>query len=198
MARPDVGDDRERGPAGRGEAIDLVRVVHAELADEHLGVLGRREHREREADEVVEVAGGGVDAGAGGDARAEHVLGRGLAHRPRHADDGPGGMAPTPLPREAQEELLAVVVLGAQHGTPARTRGVEHVRGHVGARDDGTRTGRHRPGEIGVAVHLLASEGDEDRAGLDGARVDDDLASYGRSRRDEGLRSRRFADLLRG
>ena len=139
-----------------------------------------------------------MDAGAGGDARAKHVLGGGLAHRPRHADDGPGGMAPTPLPREAQEELLAVVVLGAQHGAPALARGVEHVRGHVGTRDDGTRTGRDRPGEIGIAVHLLAFEGDEDRAGLDGARVDDDLASYGRGRHDEGSGPGRFADLLRG
>lgn len=103
----------------------------------------------------------------------------------RHADDGPGGMAPTPLP-EAQEELLAVVVLGAQHGAPALARGVEHDQRARRPRDDGTRTVHDRPGEIGIAVHLLAFEGDEDRAGLDGARVDDDLASYGRGERRRG------------
>ena len=62
--KPDahVGDAGEGGLARGSHALDLMRVVHAELADEHLRVLGGREERERQADQVVVVAGGGVGA----------------------------------------------------------------------------------------------------------------------------------------
>jgi len=173
-------------------------MVHAKLADEHLGVLGCREHRERKADEVVEVPGGGVHARGGGDACTQHVLGGRLAHGARDAHDGPRGMADAPLPRKTQQELLAVVILGAQHGTATRPRGDKHVGRHVGTRHDGTGTSPDGTGEIGVAVKALATEGDEDRTRLDQTGIDDDLSLDRERRGDENLRARCQGQLLCG
>ena len=73
-------------------------------------------------------------------------------------------MAAALLGGEGEEERLAVVVLRAQHGGAGAGAGVEHVGLDLGGSDHDGRAGLGRAGKVGVAVDLLAGEGDEDGA----------------------------------
>ena len=182
-----------RGTGAGSEARELAGVVHAHLRDDDLiGGVGREE-REGQPDEVVEVAGGGVHPEARAKPRGEHVLGRGLAHGARHADDGPLGVEASPRPRKAQEELLAVIPLGAQQGTAvALGRLGAALWGGTGQHDG--RRARERLGREGVAVDALPrkrDEGDAFRrlARVERHRADDAVARPGDTRRPRRLKN---------
>ena len=84
---PDRADERDHGRRDAAELGDLPEAAHAHLGDEHVGLWLEAEHRQRQADLVVEAAGG-VHGGRDGAAeRAERVLRRGLARRAHHGDD---------------------------------------------------------------------------------------------------------------
>ena len=176
MGGADGGHAGERRRARPGQAGDLAGVVQTELADDDLGVLRGGEQRERHADEIVEVAGGGVGAAHGAEAGAQHVLRGGLAHGARDAHDEPLGVAAALLGGERQQERLAVVVLGAQDGGAGGGAGRKRVGGHLGRGHHGGGAGLRGGGKVGVAVDLLAGEGDEDRPLRGLARVDHGVA----------------------
>jgi hypothetical protein len=158
-------------------------MVHAHLADEDLGIVGHREHREGKANEVVEVSLGGVDAARGGNARAQKVLRRGLAHRAGNPHHQPVGVTSTPLVGKAKQELLGVIVLGSHHGAAALSRKGKK-RGLRLARHHDARCSRLNGGSrIVVAVNLLAEKRHKDGASADLARVYLDRASDVRGRR---------------
>ena len=154
---------RLEGAAGC-HPLDLVEVVHPELAHEDLGVLRRPEHRERKPDEVVVVARRRVGAALRANACGEHLLRGGLAHRARDAHDEPVRMRLAPGAGEPQQKLLAVVSLGAQDGAAGRRDLGEFLRRELARRDDRRRALGGRRGKVGVSVDALAREGDEDGA----------------------------------
>ena len=100
-----------------------------------------------------------------------HVLGGGLPHRARHAHHGPLGIGSAPGGGEVEHELLGIVIRYAHDGSIVRAGQLdERIVGGTGhgdaggARLDGGRA-------VVVAVHALAGEGDEERAGARLARV---------------------------
>ena len=81
--------------------------------------------------------------------------------------------------RQTQEELLAVVVRGAKHRAVAGAGGLDEAGGGLSGEHDGSGARAHGGRRVDVAVDVLAREGDEDRAILDLARIDDDIARKG-------------------
>ena len=83
--RADVGDHRHLGLGDRRQLGDLAGAAHRHLQHQQLGVRGRFEHGQRQADLGVEVLAVGVDAAR--QQRPGDVLDRGLADRAGDADD---------------------------------------------------------------------------------------------------------------
>ena len=81
-----VRHDHDVGVHDRGEPRVVPEMTRAELADEHLRLRRRSEHRERHADVVVERRGARVDAEAAGEERPREVLRGGLPVRPGDRD----------------------------------------------------------------------------------------------------------------
>ena len=173
MARAHVGDDGHARTRHLGKPLDLVGMVHAHLHHEHLCVGGSLEQRDGHANEVVVVAGRGVDLEAGGEGCLEHILGGGLAHRPRHAHDAP--ILPRAPPRgEAQHELAGVVGVGAKYRGAGLGGLGEQGLARLAREHDGRRARLERLGHEVVAVDALAAEGDEEPVSGDLPRVDRD------------------------
>ena len=117
------------------EVADLARMVRPHLYDEHVGIGRAVEDRERQAEVVVEVAGGGVDLEAArAEERRDEFLRRRLAGGPRHADHG-------------RLERAAV--------------GARDARKLLAPVDDPHRALRARLVDEGVPVDLLALDRDE-------------------------------------
>ncbi len=84
MDRADVGDHRNFGLGDRRQLGDLAGAPHRHLQDEDLGVVGRLEHGQRQADLGVEILPVRVDPPRQQGPR--DVLDRGLADRASDAD----------------------------------------------------------------------------------------------------------------
>ena len=98
----DGGDEADVRRGDVGEVGDLARMVRAHLDDEEVGVGRTVQHRQRQAEIVVEIAGRGVGLEASGaQKRRRQLLDGGLAGRARNAHDlrlqglaiGPGEIA---------------------------------------------------------------------------------------------------------
>ena len=190
VARADVGDDGDVRAGAGGQARELALVVHAHLGhDDLVGRLGA-EDGQRQADQVVEVAGGSVGAVARGEALGQHILSRGLTHRARHADDLPLRVAPAPEAGEPQHELLGVVALGAQDAGALLACQGEELRGGLRGHDDRDRSGLDGLRGEAVAVDALAAEAHEDRALAHLARVGRDVGCHATVRAGERLGAR--------
>ena len=87
MSRHRIGDDGDRGLDDLSVARDLARQVGAGLDDQRLGVRGRLQNGQRNADQIVEVGAGGVDPVARAEHRGQHLFRAGLAVSPGDRDD---------------------------------------------------------------------------------------------------------------
>ena len=85
-------------------------------------------------------------------------------------------MAGAPLGGKRHEEGLAVVVLGAKDRAAVGFRGLNEAFFGLGGKDDGAGAGFDGASREGIAVNLLAREGNEGVARRDAARIDSDLA----------------------
>ena len=157
------------------QALDLMEMVHAHLEHQNLSIGRGGKNRERHADQVVVVALCGPDAVALGEHRSEHVLGRRLADRPGNTNHQAAELQTIGM-SQAQQKLLGVI--GMQDGAirllgQRKQLGIGLARHHdsTGARLDGA-------GSKVVAVDLFTWEGDEYRALLNLARVDNATAAY--------------------
>ena len=186
----DLGDDGERGLGALREALDLVQMVHPHLENEHLGVGRCRENRHGQADEVVVVRLGRIDAVTGGEERAEHVLGRRLADGAGDTDHARGERGAVVV-RKAEQKLGGVI--GDEDRGVGGVGCLDQLLRGLARHDDRSRTRFDRlRGEI-VAVHALAGKRDEDRIPLDLARVDDATMTVTRLGTADKPRSRRLA-----
>src|SRR4051812_23264870 len=88
MCRTDVQYDADLRRRDATEIRNVPRAARAVLADERARLLGDREHRERQAELVVERALGRHRWTGDRERLREQVLGRRLARRARDADDG--------------------------------------------------------------------------------------------------------------
>ena len=109
----DLAHDGKIGVGRLGQALNLMKMVHAHLEHQDLGIGRSGKHRERHADQVVEIALRGPDAITLGEHGGEHVLGRRLANRTGNADDQAAKLQAIYV-RQAQQELNGVV--GQQDG----------------------------------------------------------------------------------
>ena len=135
VRRADRGDDPDVRLGDADEVADLARMVRPHLHDEDVGVGRAVEDRERQAEVVVEVAGGGVDLEAArAEERRDEFLRRRLTGGPRHADYG-------------RLERAAV--------------GARDARKLLAPVDDPHRALRARLVDEGVPVDLLALDRDE-------------------------------------
>ena len=169
MRGADLGDDAVGRLGDARERLDLPRAVHAHLEHEHLRVGGRRENGERQADEAVEVALGGVHAVGRGEQVAQDLLRGGLAHRSCDAHDRAAHARAVTL-REALEKDLGVV--GAEHGALVLVGELDEAAARLFGENHAGSPGAHRLRREVVSVDLLARKGDEDAVALNGARVD--------------------------
>ena len=177
----------------RGEASDLAEIVHTHLEDEHLRVGGGGQDGQRQADKVVVVARGGVNAEALCQTGGQYVLGGGLADGARHTDHGAVQACAVAL-GEAQEELGGVVA--GQQRAIARVGGVdESLVGLPRHHDGGGALLNSGGGEI-VSIDALAGERDEDGVRPDFAGVDDDAAAYAIGITRDAARARGALEVL--
>ena len=161
-----------RGLRNGRERGGFARVVHAQLNGGNAVALAQTEQRERQADVVVEIAGGGkgvFGAPVLAQYRGDHFLHRGLAVRTGDGNER-NVKAAAPVRGQAAKAAPGVSHHDARqaglHGLIARLL-VDHRR-------DGTsRLGRT---EEMVAVEIVAAQGDEQRAGGYRARVGRDRA----------------------
>jgi len=72
-------DDTDVRPGDLSEHGDLARLVRAHLEDDHVGLLGDRQERQRHPDPVVEVAAGRVHSPRRAERRSGEILGGGLS-----------------------------------------------------------------------------------------------------------------------
>ena len=113
--------------------------AHRHLQHQHLGVGGRREDRQRQADLGVEVLGAGVDPAR--QQRAGDVLDRGLAGRAGDPDHRAAELAP-PGARERLQRQRA----GRRRRTPSRAgRSAASERGAIASRRPPPRRRRRAP-----------------------------------------------------
>ncbi len=91
--RPHVGEDRDVRPAQPGDRGQLAGDRHAHLGDHPLGVRGDAQEGEREAVEVVVVAGAFFGAEGAAEEGGDQFLGGGLAGRAGDAHQVPRGLA---------------------------------------------------------------------------------------------------------
>ena len=87
------------GTGDGGQAGDLAEPAHPHLQHQHVDVVGRPQHGDREALLVVERAIVGGDPPTGADRRRHEVLRRRLAHAAGDADHGGGGRESAARPR---------------------------------------------------------------------------------------------------
>ena len=175
MRGTDLAHDGKVGIGGLGQALNLVEMVHAHLEHQNLGIGRSGKHRERHADQVIEIALGGPDTIALGEHGGEHVLGRRLADGTGNANDQAAKLQAIRV-RQTQQKLLGII--GQQDGTALvlcqrDQLGLGLTRHHDGAgtRLDGT-------GSKIIAVDVFTGKGDENRPFLDLARVDNAPAAY--------------------
>ena len=173
MAGPDVRDRGDARARAFCEAIDLAGVVHAHLDDEDLRRGGGLEQRDGHANQVVEVTGGGVDLVLGAEGGGEHLLGGGLAHRTRHANDAPVLPRAPPLGK-TEHELRAVVICGTDDGAARLECGSLDLRSNLARDGDDAGAGSDGVGDVVVSVNVLAGERDEQPALAHASGVDGD------------------------
>ena len=165
VSTADVGDEAAVGVGDAAEEFYLAGVVGTHLDNGHLGVLGDGEQGEGDAEVVVEVALGGRHPVAAGEDGGDQLLGGGFAVGAGDADDGDGEVAAV---------LAGKLLEGAQHVGHDDAAVVDLVlRVADDAEGGALLQGLRREG---VAVEMLAPEGEEDAPGGDGARVGGDGA----------------------
>ena len=159
-----IGDHADRRPRDRGELAGLAAMVHPDLEHGEPLRIAQAQHRERQADRVVEIArgrGDRVGTGARPEHRRDHLLGRRLAvaaddHRDRNVE------AAAPV-RGQRAECGQRLVDGDQVAGKTRCPVARDQR-------RGRAAGEGLGDEI-VAVETLAAQRDEQVAGYDAARV---------------------------
>ena len=104
----DLAHDGKVGIGGLGQALNLVEMVHAHLEHQDLGIGRSGKHRERHADQVIEIALGGPDTIAFGEHGGEHVLGRRLADGTGNANDQAAKLQAIRV-RQTQQKLLGII-----------------------------------------------------------------------------------------
>ena len=161
-----VADDRKehgRRLHHSGQRRHIAEVRHAHLDDRSLMLRLEPEERERHAELIVEILFGFQRVPALREHGRDHFLGRRLADAAGHAEDrdGKAGAVGT---RERLERGGRVRHADDRAGLPRR----DTLRKAAG------RTEVERPADVVVPVHPLAGDGGKERAGRDGAAVDDD------------------------
>ena len=161
MGASDVGQDAVVGFGDRGQTGDLAAGAGSHLDDPEFGVGSHGEQRERHADVVVEVAPGGVEGEAAAENAARELLGRGLAVAACDGED-----------RDAQRAAV-----GAGQLLQGAERIIDDEHPCIRARCRRV-VGDGPCGPLGkglvheaVAVERGAAQREEDRPGLDAARV---------------------------
>ena len=146
-----------------GQRRHVAEVRHAHLDDRGRMLRLEPEERERHAELIVEVFLGFQRIPALREHGRDHFLGRRLADAAGHAEDrdGKAGAVGT---RERLERDSCVRHADDRAGLPRW----DVLRKAAG------RTKIERLGDIIVPVHPLAGDGGKERAGRDGAAVDDD------------------------
>ena len=165
-----VVDQRHLRPRQTGEVADLAEMVHAHL-DHRIAVRrAQRQQRQRQADVVVEVAGGGVhgiSTGVGAQDGGHHLLDRGLAVGAGDADAlylqpcAPGG---------GQGAQRQPGVGDADHAAARRLEVMAHQRKRA--------LGQYLGHEV-VRVEVVALQRHEQVAGLRRAAVGDHALEHG-------------------
>ena len=125
-----VVDQRDGRRGEHGQLGDFAAVIHAEL-DRSPAVLGSQtEQRQRHADVVVQVAGGGQYrrfAGVLAQDRGDHFLHRGLAVRAGDGDED-GRKARAPAARELAERALGIGDDDHRQGEGTAVVSIDHRR----------------------------------------------------------------------
>ena len=161
-----VADDRKEH--GRrlhhgGQRRHVAEVRHAHLDDRGLVLRLEPEERERHAELIVEVLFGFQRVPALREHGGNHFLGRRLADAAGHAEDR-DGKAGAVGARERLERGGRIRHADDRAGLPRR----DALRKAAG------RAEVERLANVVVPVHPLAGDGGKERAGRDGAAVDDD------------------------
>ena len=160
--------DHRHGRLGNGGQYSrFARMVHAEFKHGQLMLRVQAEQRERQADVVVEIAGGrqaGVFTHGLREDRGDHLLDRGLAVAARHGDDGNRELAAPAGGKLAEPEAR---VGDSQHGHIGDIQGGSRCARH----QHGSSATRHHLGQEIVRIETLADQRDEQVARLDGAAV---------------------------
>ena len=175
MRGTNLAHDGKVGIGGLGQALNLVEMVHAHLEHQDLGIGRSGKHRERHADQVIEIALGGPDTIALGEHGGEHVLGRRLADGTGNANDQAAKLQAIRV-RQTQQKLLGII--GQQDGAPLVLRQRDQLGLGLTRHHDGAGTRLDGTGSKIIAVDVFTGKGDENRPFLDLARVDNAPAAY--------------------
>ena len=175
MRGADLAHDGKVGIGRLGQALNLVEMVHAHLEHQDLGIGRSGKHRERHADQVIEIALGGPDTIALGEHSGENVLGRRLADGTGNANDQAAKLQAIRV-RQTQQKLLGII--GQQDGTALVLRQRDQLGLGLTRHHDGAGTRLDGTGSKIIAVDVFTGKGDENRPFLDLARVDNAPAAY--------------------
>ena len=146
----------------RAQRSDLPGLVRSHLDDGDVGVIGNREQRLRNADEIVEIALCGVHFQPAIQRGADQLFRACLAVRAHHGDDGAIPCLPPEAPQRAER---CACVAHVEDGNAEALRGVE-ARDH-----DRGRSGFHGVREKVMRIEALAGQRDEKIATLNRPRV---------------------------
>ncbi|MPM42308.1 hypothetical protein SDC9_88973 [bioreactor metagenome] len=160
---PDVEDDGDGGRGDRAQVGDVAEAPGTHLGDEEAGGVVAPGRGERGTDLVVERAERGDRRAGGPQHLGDQILGGGLAGGAGDADHRQVGAGVDDVAGQRGEGALRVV--DDQTGHPGI---LDRPEG-----DGGDRAGERGPGDVVVAVDLLAGEGDEERPGGRLPGVDD-------------------------
>ena len=157
----DVGDDAHVRRGDSGERRDLSRMVHPHFAHRDFVVRLCRQHGERQADVIVQIAYRRVHFPTLAEHGARKVFGGSLAIAAREADHNAAPVAPV-IARETLEAVECVVGADDRHILRPAVAAVHHQRARAGG--DGLR-------QKVVRIKAVTFERNEERARRNIARV---------------------------
>ena len=108
MGGADLGHDGKVGIGGPRKALDLVKMVHTHLENQHLGVGRSGQNRERHTDQIVEITLGGPNAIALGKHCRKDILGRRLTDRAGNANHEAAKLRAIGM-CQAQQKFLGII-----------------------------------------------------------------------------------------
>ena len=127
MAGTNVGNDRHRWTGNRGKPGNLAGVIHAQLKHKYLRVFRSGKHRERQANEVIVVASGGVYTTGSTNAATKHFFGGGLTDRSGYTYNQPVWMGFSPSSGKSEQKRLTVIVSGFKNADSCGGQVVEQI-----------------------------------------------------------------------